>query len=375
MANPTQAQANQDQSDRQTPKVTHIPRAQASINTAAIENQLQYYETNGCNLASIGAVAVGEFFPFIPVFEALRADPDPYGPDVWPSKGKLILRHQFLVKLAAAANISWEPGLTGVRRMEYGKFAICDAVGKAIRPDGSIFAMAASGEINEEIIREDVEAEYQGKADAKSDLRTEEAKQKWMAPQIDRDVRQKKRHMTAQAETKAKDRVIRAMLGLKGTYTKEEITFPFLVVWYTPREDYKDPAARERAIARAHNNVTQLFGKKNTPPITPTPQENPTAPPADQPQTPAASSLTTKPDMVPNPNKPIPGTNGFIPNQPWPLEVFGVKARDVRIKALKAFADHLDYEGKGRDEKVIMNMDENTMVQFYEILLAKAAGR
>ena len=367
MAQPSHAN---DQAHRQ--KMTRIPRTQCSTNTEQINTWIDHYEANGCHYAGVGGVAVGDFFPFVPAFELVFMNTDPYGPDVYKQGKKFRLHYHALLKLAAAANISWEPGATGVAQMEYGKYVVFDAVGKAVRPDGIVFSMVASGEVNEEIIREDLESEWQAKADAKQ-FSSDQEKKIFLDSNIDRDVRQKKRHMVALAESKAKGRVIRAILGLKGEYTDQEINMPFLVVWYTPREDYKDPVARERAIARAQNNVTKLFGpgKNNSPPTQSSQQENLPEPPADQPQQPVAHPPSAPSDR----HVPVPGTDGFIPAEPWPLDVFGLKPRDIRIAVLKAFADHVNYQGVGRDETKIMKMDENTMVQFYETLLAKAAGR
>lgn len=62
------------------------------------------------------------------------------------------------------------------------------------------------------------------------------------------------------AMTGAINRVIRALLGLKGQYTKKELEKPFAIPRVTFSPDYNDPEVRRIFLTQGMNSIGSLFG-------------------------------------------------------------------------------------------------------------------
>lgn len=68
------------------------------------------------------------------------------------------------------------------------------------------------------------------------------------------------------AQTGAILRVIRALLGIKGTYTKAELDKPFVVPTVTFAPDYTDPIVRNAMLQQGMNSMGNMFGAASVPP-------------------------------------------------------------------------------------------------------------
>lgn len=68
------------------------------------------------------------------------------------------------------------------------------------------------------------------------------------------------------AQTGAILRVIRALLGIKGTYSKAELEKPFVVPTVTFAPDYTDPTVRSAMLQQGMNSMGNMFGASSTPP-------------------------------------------------------------------------------------------------------------
>ena len=68
------------------------------------------------------------------------------------------------------------------------------------------------------------------------------------------------------AQTGAILRVIRALLGIKGTYSKAELEKPFVVPTVTFAPDYTDPTVRNAMLQQGMNSMRNMFGASSTPP-------------------------------------------------------------------------------------------------------------
>lgn len=68
------------------------------------------------------------------------------------------------------------------------------------------------------------------------------------------------------AQTGAILRVIRALLGIKGTYTLKELSNPFAVPTVTFAPDYNDPAVRQAMLQQGMNSMGNMFGTAAAPP-------------------------------------------------------------------------------------------------------------
>lgn len=68
------------------------------------------------------------------------------------------------------------------------------------------------------------------------------------------------------AQTGAILRVIRALLGIKGTYQLQELKKPFAVPTVTFSPDYTDPMVRQAMIQQGMNSMGNMFGASSAPP-------------------------------------------------------------------------------------------------------------
>ena len=69
-----------------------------------------------------------------------------------------------------------------------------------------------------------------------------------------------KKTWAEKAITGAKLRVIRALLGVKGTYTKEELKKNFAIPTVVFSPDYSDPTVRQAMLAQGIGSVNNMFG-------------------------------------------------------------------------------------------------------------------
>lgn len=68
------------------------------------------------------------------------------------------------------------------------------------------------------------------------------------------------------AQTGAILRVVRALLGIKGTYSKEELSKPFVVPTVTFAPDFTDPTVRNAMLQQGMNSMGNMFGTASAPP-------------------------------------------------------------------------------------------------------------
>jgi len=78
----------------------------------------------------------------------------------------------------------------------------------------------------------------------------------------------------AKAMTGAILRVIRALTGLKGQYTKKELQKPFAIPRTTFSPDYSDPEVRKAMLSQGMNSIGSLFGSAPAPALTSAEQDN-----------------------------------------------------------------------------------------------------
>lgn len=193
--------------------------------------------------------------PFMALHVAeVRVDPTVGAGDVYEERnagaGKLALHARALDKISAAAGIMWHPTLCRVEevRRDYIRYKavglIRDASGQwRFLPPGTkeIWAEDEEGELR----RSDKAKNLQGPA-----LEAYVAKQMAYANQ----------HRLAKAETKAKNRVIRAALSIKSTYTAQELQKPFVVPLITFQPDYTDPQVRQAMLLAGARAQADLWG-------------------------------------------------------------------------------------------------------------------
>lgn len=74
-----------------------------------------------------------------------------------------------------------------------------------------------------------------------------------------------KKTWAEKAMTGAKLRVIRALLGVKGTYTKRELQKNFAIPTVIFSPDYSDPMVRQAMLTQGMNSINNMFGTNTLP--------------------------------------------------------------------------------------------------------------
>lgn len=213
------------------------------------------------------------------------------GKDIWeetysPAK-------PLLMKIAAAAGIQFDPDHTYGTKIDANTYK-AKAYGAMRMPDGT-----GKTHADEKVIcLDDEEANYRvefmdksikGITDEKAAKAAAEmfkgnwidAKNKWgkacKAYVIDACDREKyiersvlvnmtllRKTAAAKAMTGAILRVIRALTGMKGQYTKKELQKPFAIPRVTFSPDYTDPEVRKAMLSQGMNSIGSLFGATPT---------------------------------------------------------------------------------------------------------------
>lgn len=199
-----------------------------------------------------------------------------------------------LMKLAAAAGIQFDPDHTYGTRVDQNTYK-AKAFGAMRMPDGT-----GKTHADEKVIcLDDEEANYRvefmdksikGITDDKAAKAAAEmfkgkwidATNKWGKPckayVIDDCDREKyiersvlvnmtllRKTAAEKAMTGAINRVIRALTGLKGQYTKTELEKPFAIPRVTFAPDYTDPEVKRVLLSQGMSSISSLFGVQSTP--------------------------------------------------------------------------------------------------------------
>lgn len=218
---------------------------------------------------------------------SVKSGTNQQGKDIWvetysPAK-------PLLMKLAAAAGIQFDPEHTYGTRVDQNTYK-AKAYGAMRMPDGT-----GKTHADEKVIcLDDEEANYRiefmdksikGITDSKaSKAAAEMFKGKWIdatdkwgkkcqAFVIDDADREKyiersvlvnmtllRKTAAEKAMTGAINRVIRALTGLKGQYTKAELSKPFAIPRVTFSPDYTDPEVKRVLLSQGMNSIGSLFG-------------------------------------------------------------------------------------------------------------------
>lgn len=229
-------------------------------------------------------------------WHALRAsevivDPDPEHGDVYEVGSKRIdgkdepmyaLAKPALMRIAQAAGIVWNWKDSGPieRRPDYVMYR---AVGAIRGPDGTPITFIEHYDVDllvvEDELREDARRKattgifgedtkrYKGtwqRVGEKNRYILDPAEvERYVADKVRAGMIQWRKNKLKRAETGALLRVIRAALGLRGAYTKEELFKPFVVPRVDFSPDYSDPNVRAALIQHGYQAMASLFGAAN----------------------------------------------------------------------------------------------------------------
>ena len=205
-----------------------------------------------------------------------------------------------LMKLATAAGIQFHPEYTTVFR-ENANTYVGRAYGAVRLPDGTFKTHAETKRIcldDEESkyrlefmdksimgitdwkAAKDAEEMFKGHWEETSETRTYNGREypvkKFVIDDCDREkyiersllvnMTLLRKTASEKAQTGAILRVIRALLGIKGTYQREELQKPFAVPTVTFSPDYSDATVRQAMLLQGMNSMGNMFGTASVPP-------------------------------------------------------------------------------------------------------------
>lgn len=187
-----------------------------------------------------------------------------------------------LQSIASALSIQWHPQFTGIVESTKTK-SRAKAVGVMRKPNGETITQTEEKtidlEVEEDDLREKAEKNAEGgrivdwektangkNRPVKVPWKSDEERQEFIEREIKKSIKQKRRFKDELAMTGAKDRVIRAFLALKSTYTAAELSKPlaFPRVTTDTSKMLEDPAMRKAAIGLITQASANLYGPQSS---------------------------------------------------------------------------------------------------------------
>lgn len=229
-----------------------------------ISKELEKWKGKGANLLlpSTNIEALSDFHA--PVIDSVYLSSDPKDGDVYPVKNTVEnnsfrLSAQGLRKLSVCAGIIWHP--YECRRLDDRKdkgYVAFQAVGGIRKADGQPVWWKGEYDLDFDVVEEELIDQYA--AQCKGWNKPEDHKQAYIDSCVRRDLLFKRKHKLKLAETGAMNRVARAILGLKGAYTKEELAKPFVMLRIVLRPDYTDKDVRAKLADAAIKAMVGIYG-------------------------------------------------------------------------------------------------------------------
>jgi len=221
----------------------------------------------------VPSTVIQEISPFHkPVLEIVRINPDPKGGgevyEVVMGSGNFSLRAVALNKIAFAAGIIWNAKNSG-RTDDGGDPSIVSYRAEAAvrKEDGTYMVRNAEYMLDLSVVEQEIRDSYEQKSQAlmrekkaKNEKWTEEDRKNYVEKSVKRDLLQKRKFRLQLAQTGAMDRVIRLILGLKGTYRRDELEKPFVVPKIAFSPDVSDPKVRDLLLRQGMDATNVLFG-------------------------------------------------------------------------------------------------------------------
>ena len=309
----------------------------------SIEQEIEWHRENGSNiLIPFTKLEPSEFhMPVIDEVHLSIEQGDAYQRKDAKGNIKYALSFQGLNRLGVCAGVQWHPYET--RRTDNGAdrlYIAFRAVGGVKKADGSMVWHAANYDLDLEVIREEIEEQHRNKS--KNWNKSLQEKDAYVEHATARDWRQKRRHKHALAESGAKARVLRSLLGVKGLYTEAELKKPFVVVRYIFQPPTDDPNVRRQLINQSMASMRSVYGsalphypEKDDYIDVPPPKEATEVPPEGEgadPDPPPADPPPPEPDPEPEPGAAREAKQqGMSSGSPDPD-----KGQDQRIKDFQA---------------------------------------
>ncbi len=292
----------------------------------SIFEKIEEHKKNGSNiLIPMTEIEHSDFH--VPVIDSVTLTP---ATDAYKrQEDKFALSFGGLNKLGVCAGVQWHPHET--RRTDDGRdklYISFRAVGGVKKADGSMVWHAANYDLDLEIIKEELEEIHAANA------RKYKKDQAYIDFCVARDWRQKRRHKHALAESGAKARVLRSLLGVKNLYSMSELQKPFVVVRYVFRPPMNDPYVRRQLVDAAMSSMTGIYGPNTALPHFRAPEEEYIDIPPDTDngdESPAGVDVDPPPDTTTEAAEPPPEAPAApIDEQMWSSATKSEKQAEIR---------------------------------------------
>lgn len=233
------------------------------------DEDLERYRKEGKWNILVPTQTIQEISPYHkPVLEIVRINPDPNAGEVYQivqGSSDYSLRATALQKIGYAAGLIWNA--RGCMRTDDGtnpNIVSYRAEAAVRKEDGTYMPLNAEYMIDLAVIEEETRDAYEKKSHllAKEQKWSDERRKDYVEKNLKRDMLQKRKFRLQLAQTGAMDRVIRKILGLKGTYKRAELEKPFVVPKIAFHPDISDPKVRETLLRQGMEGTDILFGPK-----------------------------------------------------------------------------------------------------------------
>jgi hypothetical protein len=237
-----------------------------------LQKDLEEYRKKGDYNVLVPTLTIQEISPFHkPVLEIVRINPDPKAGEVYETvqgSGDFSMRAVALQKIGYAAGLIWNA--KGCGRTDDGsnpRLVSYRAEAAVRKEDGTYMPLNAEYMVDLDVIEEETRESYEKKSQTimadkrkKGEKWTDEDRKAYVEKSVRRDMLQKRKFRLQLAQTGAMDRVIRKILGLKGTYKASELSKPFVIPKIAFNPDVNDPQVRQLLLKQGLDATNVLFG-------------------------------------------------------------------------------------------------------------------
>ena len=219
-----------------------------------VQEEIDKERKNGAIIFQPSSIVPESFYR--PVVEKVWLDES----DLYKSpQNKWRIHYGGLLKLSNAAGIEWHASESVRTDNQNDKLYISfRAVGLIRKADGKLYPTAANYDLDFELIKEELRERYtQRSKDMKG---SKDKKNEYINFCVNRDWMQKRKHKFALAESGAKARVIRAILGLQSQYADKNqiLDRPFIMVRFVLDHQNKD--IKPAMLTAAIGNMSAVYG-------------------------------------------------------------------------------------------------------------------
>ena len=334
----------------------------------SVENELAEYKEQSANI--LGPLTkmdgLSEFHKVI--VDSVTLSINPFDGDIYKHKDKYgdnpaqyILTGQALQKLAICAGVAWNPIETKATSISQ-KYVAYNAVGCIRKADGLPVCYQAEYDVDIDVVEDELRGQFNEKR-----KKWEEApwfqkmspgsQNDYVESALCKELNFKKKHKTKIAATGAKNRVIRALLSVKKTYTIVELKKPFVMPRVILQPDYSDPEVKKMMLTAAIQAQTGVFG--------PAPSQAPAIDISS-----GDYDVRPVPEDIDEPEPPPPSDDkGAVDPDAMPKDVFEALPVAEQQLELEERAKAKGYDLSGLPTP-IAGMDDHNRIRFFEHLSA-----